>query len=222
MSKRKFDDVDVNELTLKPEVISNKLLNTIKGWTDSCGSLYSIEHELVKERDSAVLKVGFFDELECKKLVTLCASDLPGNYDIETYTCNMKKSSVSIKIIKLVQTKRTTAMSGPAPVGTSTSAVIPEDQNEKMKMRIMYDIRETDIDSVYTAIHKVKQAAAHGKDVHLLKITNRPKHYALHFNVSADTLARQLIDVAAHHDGNIDFENKQIHMQIPKTVSEIE
>jgi len=220
MSKRKFDEVDVNELTLKPEVISSKLLNTIKSWTDSCGSLYSIEHELVKERDSAVLKVGFFDELECKKLVTLCAGDLPGNFDIETYTCNMKKSSVSIKIIKLVQNKRTAI--SPLPGGASASAALPEDQNEKMKLRIMYDIRESDIDSVYTAIHKVKQAAVHGKDVHLLKITNRPKHYSLHFNVTADTLPRQLIDVAAHHDGNIDFENKQIHMQISKTVSEIE
>jgi hypothetical protein len=221
MSKRKFDEVDVNELTLKPEVISTKLLNTIKSWTDSCGSLYSIEHELVKERDSAVLKVGFFDELECKKLVTLCASDLPGNFDIETYTCNMKKSSVSIKIIKLVQNKRT-AISGPLPGGTAAGATLPEDPNEKMKLRIMYDIRESDIDAVYTAIHKTKQTAVHGKDIHLLKITNRPKHYSLHFNVTADTLPRQLIDVAAHHEGNIDFENKQIHMQISKTVSEIE
>jgi hypothetical protein len=207
--------MEIQELTVKPEAASSKLLNTIHTWTDSCGSLYNIEHELVKERDCAILKVGFFDELECRKFINLNTIELPGNFTIDNISCNMKKSSILIKLIKLVHGKKHHAEN-------AIFSTLNVDDNEKMKVRIIYEIKESDIDSVYTAINKMKSSAIHHKDVSLLKITTRPKQYSLYFQVSTDTVHQRLVDVAAQHDGVIDFENKQIHIQICKSVSELE
>jgi hypothetical protein len=222
MSKRKLHDLsdDVGALTVKPEAAAEMIVKQAKKWTDTCGSLFSVEHKLVKERDYALLKIGFFDEIDCKTISTLRDVQLPGGFEVSTFNCDLSKSAIHVKIVRLHASAQKKGRLDSTNGDTRLKA--HGNTDEIMRYRIMFDIKENDCATVHAVIEDIKAEFDTANECTVSGIANRPKHYLVIISMKTNTIPEGAIVKASECEGAINFEKRQLTVLVEKQVSDLE
>ena len=219
MGKRGRDDEEggaVAELFVKPETVCSLVLQQARQLRDKCNSLYDIESKMYVSKDNIVLKVGFFDELQCSQILDLAALVLPGNYIIREMTCDIKKQVVVFTLTKSSKLARVDAEAG-SKKGSHTTGGGDADF---LRLRTVHDVKEGDAPSVMAALRAVTAHFESPGDWRLLRCAHRPAMYVLYIEL-VDTLPGGSIRAAAEHKGVVDFDNKQLVVTVDKKQSDI-
>lgn len=221
-AKRRRDedgDVAVAQLVVRPEAVCGAVLATTRTWRDRCNSLYHIESKTMVNRDSIQLKLGFFDELECAKMLALADVELPGNFVIQSMSCDLAKQTVVLTITRTgggggaAGKRAAVAPSRPAPAPTET---------ELLRLRTLFDIKESDAVAVQETLCSVGRCFGGSTDWRLVRCAQRPAMYVLYLRINALEVPYEALRAAARHRGVVDFDNKQLMIKCDKTCSDIE
>lgn len=202
---------NVDAMTVRAESACALIREHVSGWKDQCGAKYSIKAKLKKDKDFASYLIGFFDEIPAKQIVEILNIKLPGLFAVTNIECELSERIIAFKITRATQQRSN------AP--TLRKSVF--DPNEAMRLRIAFDVRETDAQVVQEAIASVVtgfETAAHAKLKH---IGHRPSLYVVHLSVHAK-LTLSVIRAMAQYDGTVDFDNSSIVLLIPKSSGDID
>jgi hypothetical protein len=211
MTKRSREStIEVAQLVVKPETVCAMILEHTKTWKDRCGCLYFIDSKMTLSKDHIVLKVGFFDEIQCTQILDLSALTLPGNYVIRSVSCDMEKQAVVFTITKSTKSARQ------ADVEPAAAA---RADGDLLRLRALYDVKEADAPAVQAALASVTGAS---EGCQLLRCAHRPGMYVLYISQPrSGFVTSEALVAAAKHCGVVDFENKQIVISVDKKQSDI-
>ena len=140
-----------------------------KHWKDRCGSLFEIEHKIEKTKDRVLLKLGFFDEMDCSHVDELVDMRLPGDWIVDDAVVNVAKKIVVVHLAL----SRNAALRAKKSVST-TSNQTPADGAEIMRMRVTFEVKEEDAPNVHAAVHRILAAFERPADAKLTKVAHRP------------------------------------------------
>jgi hypothetical protein len=216
MTKRSRGDDDVSQLVVKPDAVCEVVLREARRWRDRCNSLYDIESKMYVTKDQIVLKVGFFDELHCAQILALSEVALPGNYTIQSVSCDMKKQLVSFAI-----TKSSCKRSKPAEASLMSLLHDPTLDSEMLRLRTVFDVKDTDAQTVVEALRAVTLGFDRTEEWHRARCAHRPGMYVLYLCLTGAVVPDECVRSAATHKGVVDFENKQIIISVDKSQSDI-
>jgi hypothetical protein len=211
MSKRRREDV--SQLVVQPAAVCNAVLDVVQQWRDKCNALYDVESKMLVGKDSIVLKAGFFDELQCSQVLSLNDVPLPGNYAVQSASCDLNKQLVSFIITRGASAKRA-CLDAPAASRGATDS-------EMLRLRTVFDVKEADAADVHAALHATTRCFDSPGDWHLARCAPRPAHYVLHVAVSCGVVPDGVMRLAADYKGLVDFDNKQLVLVVEKKQSEI-
>jgi hypothetical protein len=216
MSKRKRDTSEqggeAHALVKIDSVIERILLQT-KAWRDPCGCAYTPEHRVVREKESAMLQVGFFDSLTCRQICDVINLQLPGDYTIPDVVIDMRKRSISFRIQRVRRE--------PINCGQAREEIVaqrPGDGSsmDMMKLRISFSIAQEDVDVVHVVINTLTKALPGAT----FKVATKPATYAVVFSCK-DTITTAAIVFSAGFDGVIDFDHSQLVLCVQKSKPDI-
>jgi len=212
-SREESNGDDVSHLVAKPEEVCAVVLAKTRAWKDRCGCLYSIDSKIDVSKDHVVLKVGFFDEIKCSLILDMFSTPLPGNFVIQSASCDLNKACVCFTITKSAKVARAAAPVKPARDSSSAASC------DLLRLRALYDVKEADAATVQEALAAVTCA---GEGSQLAKCAHRPGLYVLYVTQPRDGVVPcEALVAAAAHDGVVDFEHKQVVISVPKRQSDI-
>ena len=209
------DDTDVAQLVVKPDKVCEAILRETRAWRDKCNSLYDIDSKMYVTKDQFVLKVGFFDEITCSQVLSLAALKLPGNYAIRSFECDLKKQLVVFTMTRGAKAQRTLAP------GSSPSAASASDDEQLLRLRTVFDVKEADAPVVLAALQSVTRGFASPSEWRLQRCAHRPALYVIYLTIAAHDVPDGAMRAAAAHRGVVDFENKQVVFTVEKKQSDI-
>jgi hypothetical protein len=210
--RRRDEDSSVADLVVRPAAVCSAVLDVAGKWRDKCNSLYDIDSKMIVGKDAIVLKVGFFEELTCCQLLSLCDLELPGNFGVQSVACDLGKQLVTYTIAR-GSAKRAKE----APMAWRHE---PSD-SETLRLRTVFDVSEADAGAVHVAMRAVTAGFDSPGDWHLARCAPRPAHYVMHVAVSGGCVPDGVLRRAADYKGVVDFDNKQIIFTVDKKQSEI-
>lgn len=173
------------------------------------------------KKDQIVLKVGFFDELHCARILELTELSLPGNYAIQSATCDLKRQVVVFVITKGAKRPRVQEASPPhgGPLASLLSDAAAD--SEMLRLRTVHDVKEADAHNVMQAVRAVTRGFERPEDWHLVRCAHRPGIYVLSIGVAGGTVPDACVRAAARYKGVVDFDNKQLTVSVDKRQSDI-
>lgn len=192
---------------IKPEDVAARILAVVTDWKDSCDCLFDIEHQLIKEKDRLILKLGFFDELLCKQIVSLREIDLEGDFLIKQINCNLLKNSVEITIARQ-------AIQNPLPMVEAAGSDIVD----ALKLRVSHSVSEADAEQVQKQINLIMRGFAGSK---LMKVVNRPSFYKVQLLCTSGAIPDCALRKAAEMSGLVVFDEKTLTFDVPKANPDI-
>lgn len=224
-AKRRRDEEDgddaaaenqsVTQLVVRPATVCESILGVTRTWRDKCGSLYHIESKMYVTRDSIQLKLGFFDELECAKILKLLELPLPGNYAIQSASCDLKKQLV---LFTITRGGGASKRQKPALQASGQGGGEPD----LLRLRTVHDVKEADAGHVHEALASVTRAFERPGDWNLLRCAQRPAVYVLYLRIHAAEIPHEALRAAAAHRGVVDFEAEQLTFTCGKKASDID
>jgi len=156
--------------------------------------------------------VGFFDELQCSKILHLCALHLPGTYAVQSASCDLLNQLVLFTITRATKRQKVAALQPAPPTGTDA---------ELLRLRTVHDVKEGDAPAVQQAIHAVTHAFDHPHEWSLVKCAQRTSLYVLYLKIHAKEVPYGTIRAAALHNGVVDFDARQVIIMCDKKCSDI-
>lgn len=134
MSRKRGRDDEATHI--KAEQIVARILAVVSTWRDSCNALFDIEHKLVKEKEKLILKLGFFDELNCTQINGLKDIELDGDFVIKSIVCNLAKNAVEMTIARQSVTVHAT------PADNNVSSSSRNESIDSLKLRVAHGVLE--------------------------------------------------------------------------------
>lgn len=210
------DDDPVAQLVVRPAAVCAAVLDEVCTWRDKCNSLYDVDSKMSVGKDSIVLQCGFFEELTCAQMLSLTRAKLPGDYAVQSVSCDLNKQVVKYTIARCAGKRAREDLRPPA-------AVLPGGggESEALRLRTVFDVKEADATAVQAALRAATASFASPSDWRLARCAPRPAHYVLHVAVVGGAVPDEALRIAAEYHGMVDFENKQLVFTVEKKQSEI-
>jgi len=209
----------VKALTVRPEEACAVLVAAAAKWRDRCGAEFVTEHKIEKQRDRVLLKLGFYDELECSNLCDLKDTPLPGDYVVDDVEVSLTKKAVVVTLAR--------SAAGRAAVRAKTAPTAPDrtqpvDEAEAMRLRVSYDVTEQDADEVSLAVRAVTSNFDRPSDTRLMRVAHRPGLYAVYISVHSATVPFAVLAAASAYDAYIDLDNNHVVVHVQKALNDID
>jgi hypothetical protein len=213
MSKRKRDASDGEcDTHVKIESVVKRILSAVSKWVDPCGCSYNTEHHLTREKDTVVLKVGFFDSLTCKQICDVIDTPLQGDYTIRNVLVDLHKRT----IVFYVQRLRRDALNSAQDALNDARCKPEASPMDMMKLRITYSIASDDVAAVQHTVNELGFCLPRAS----FKVASKPASYAVVFTCK-DTVTLAAVRFAAERNGVVDMDHKQLVVDVKKTTPDI-
>lgn len=227
------DEDDVNRLepprlrSVKSETIVKLILEQMSEWSDSCGCKYEIEHKVIKEKDSIILKTGFFDSLSCSQIWNAATIELPLDYGIKTFDIDLEKRILLFYVQRCgdqtfakTQVVSTGEECGTNAQNAGTSAKSSDSHTnnlEMLKLRLMHQVKPEDTSTVHKHVTKMLTLLPNAT----YKLSQKANSYGVIFSCKENTVTAETILYAKQLKGIIDLDHKQFMIDLKKQTPDI-
>jgi len=159
--------------------------------------------------DRVILKLGFFDELDCGSVAELEDVSLPAGFVVRGVQCNIRKQYVCVSVFKTSAPTLANALKATPPARATA--------NGGNHLEIAYAVNAEDVAAVQRAIDEVVAATP---DAMVTSISKRATLYEVYLAVGAVVPAAGC-HAAAAYDGVLNFETAHIEMRVPRKFTNI-